>query len=179
MGSPDRRRAGLAYAAMAHLALSHQIAHRPNRILDRHGRINAVDVVEVDDISFEPSQAALAASLDVFRSAVRGRRAVSRAQITELAGDYVFIAMTPCRASDQFLVAAELGGRLLADGPNTPGPAEDRSRLRGWRQRRDANVVGAPPTAVAPRSDTRCYGSTSQPPSRMQRCMSSSAEVSS
>src|SRR5882724_8351108 len=106
MGPPDRRRAGLAYAEMAHLALSHQIAHRPNRILDRHGRIDAVNVVEVDDIRCEPPQAALAAYLDVLRSAVRGRRAVSRAQITEFAGDHVLVAMTPDRASDQFLVAA-------------------------------------------------------------------------
>jgi hypothetical protein len=41
----------------------HEIGHRPDRILDRHGRVDAVDVVEVDDIGFEPRRAALAARL--------------------------------------------------------------------------------------------------------------------
>jgi hypothetical protein len=58
---------------MAHLAVAHEIAHRPDRVLDRHGRIDTMDVVEVDDIGFEPLQAALAARLDVVRPAVRRR----------------------------------------------------------------------------------------------------------
>ena len=40
----DRRRAGLAYAEIAHLALSHEITHCPDRVLDRHGRIDTMDV---------------------------------------------------------------------------------------------------------------------------------------
>ena len=71
VGPPDRRRAGLAYAEMAHLALAHEITHCPNRVLDRHGRIDTMDVIEVDDIGFEPLQAALAARPDVFGPAVR------------------------------------------------------------------------------------------------------------
>src|SRR5439155_19006310 len=64
---PNRRRAGLAYAQIAHLALAHQITHCSDRVLDRHGRIDAMDVIKVDDIGFEPVQAALAARLDVCR----------------------------------------------------------------------------------------------------------------
>jgi transglutaminase-like putative cysteine protease len=47
----------------------------PDRVLDRHGRIDTMDVVEVDDIGFEPLQAVLAGRLDVLRSAVRCRGA--------------------------------------------------------------------------------------------------------
>jgi hypothetical protein len=57
-----------------------------------------MDVVEVDHIGFEPLQAALAARLDVFRAAIRGRWAVGRAQIAELGGNYVFLSMAPYRA---------------------------------------------------------------------------------
>jgi len=65
-----------------------------------------MDVIEVDDIGFEPLQTALAARLNEFRPPVRGRRTVGRAQIAKLAGDHVLVAMALYRASDQFLVAA-------------------------------------------------------------------------
>jgi len=39
---------------MAYLAVAHELAHRPDGVFDRHGRIDPVDVVEVDEISFEP-----------------------------------------------------------------------------------------------------------------------------
>ena len=83
------------------------LAYHPDVLLrsapsDRHGGCSR----EVDDISFEPLQAALAACPDIFRPAVRGWRAVGRAQIAELGGDDVLVAMTPYRAGDQLLVAA-------------------------------------------------------------------------
>src|SRR5438105_6837636 len=68
-----RRRARLAYAEIAHLALAHEITHCPDCVLDRHGRIDTMDVIKVDDISFEPLQTAFAARLDVFRPSIRGR----------------------------------------------------------------------------------------------------------
>src|ERR1700680_2591024 len=40
-------------------------------VLDRHGRIDTMDVIEVNDIGFEPLQASLAARPDVFGPAVR------------------------------------------------------------------------------------------------------------
>src|SRR5947207_13318803 len=64
MGPPDRRRAGLAYAEIAHPALAHEITHCPDRVRDRHGRNDTMDVIKVDDIGFEPLQTALAARLD-------------------------------------------------------------------------------------------------------------------
>jgi hypothetical protein len=41
-------------AEMAHLTLKHEVAHRSDGVLDRHGRIDTMDVIEVDDIGFEP-----------------------------------------------------------------------------------------------------------------------------
>ena len=61
---------------LPYLAFAHELTHRPDGILDRHGRIDTVDVVEVDDVSFESLQIALAARLGVFRLAGRVWRAV-------------------------------------------------------------------------------------------------------
>ena len=110
MGPSDGRRASLADAEVANFALAHELAHRPDRVLDRHGPIDTMDVVEVNDIGLEPLQAALAARLNVFWPAVRCWRAVGCAQIAELAGDHVLVAMALHRASDQFLVTAQTIG---------------------------------------------------------------------
>jgi hypothetical protein len=91
---------------MANFALAHELAHRPDGVLNRYRRIDAVDVVQIDDINFEPLQTELAARLNEFRPPGRGRRPVGRAQIAELAGDHVVVAMALHRAGDQFLVAA-------------------------------------------------------------------------
>ena len=70
MGPSDGRRTCLTDAEMANFALAHELAHRAHGVFDRYGRIDTVDVVEVDDIGFEPLQGALAARFDVFRPAV-------------------------------------------------------------------------------------------------------------
>src|SRR5438105_12471562 len=44
-----RRRTDLAYTEIVHLALAHEITHCPDRVLDRHGRIDTMDVIKVDD----------------------------------------------------------------------------------------------------------------------------------
>jgi hypothetical protein len=75
VGPPDRRRADLAYAEMAHFTLVHEIAHGSDGVLDRHGRIDTMDVIEVDDIGFEALQAALAAHL-LIAEIVAGAEAV-------------------------------------------------------------------------------------------------------
>ena len=67
MCSSDGRRTRLTDAGMANFALADELAHRAHGVFDRHGRIDTVDVVEVDKIGFEPLQAALAGRFDAFR----------------------------------------------------------------------------------------------------------------
>src|SRR5690348_6490817 len=68
--------------------------------------IDTVEVVEVDDIGFEPLKTAVAAPFGVFRPPIRGGRPIGCAQIAEFAGNHVLFAMALYRAGDQFLIAA-------------------------------------------------------------------------
>jgi hypothetical protein len=66
-------------------------AHYADRVLDRHYRIDAVNVIKIDYLGAQPLQAALARGLDVFRPAIRGWRSVWPPQIAEPAGDDVIV----------------------------------------------------------------------------------------
>src|SRR5882672_7692041 len=105
MRAADRLRPGLADAEMAYLALAHEIAHRTDRVLDRHIRVDPVDVIKIDDFGLEPLQAAVAAGPEGFWAAVREPSATGHAQIAEFAGDHVIVAAAGDRFCDQFLVA--------------------------------------------------------------------------
>src|SRR5437899_2200113 len=61
----DRRRRGLAEADRAHLALLDEPSHPAHRLLDGHARVDAVLVVEVDDLDAEPLEARVARLADV------------------------------------------------------------------------------------------------------------------
>ena len=67
-----RRRRRLGEAEVAHLALAHELGHGADRLLDRHRRVDAVLVVEVDVVDAEPLQRRLA------RAAARTRAGRSR-----------------------------------------------------------------------------------------------------
>src|SRR5215467_6100534 len=56
---PDGCCPGLADAEKAYLALTDKLAHRADRVLDRNGRIDPMDVIEVDDVGLEPPEALL------------------------------------------------------------------------------------------------------------------------
>jgi len=90
----------------ANFALADEFAHRAHGVFDRHGRIDTMDVVEVNDIGLEPLETALAAPFDIFRPPIRGWRAVRCTQIAKLAGDHVIVAMVLYRVGNQLLVAA-------------------------------------------------------------------------
>ena len=71
MRPPDGRRPGLADAEKAYFALADKLAHRADRVLDRNGRIDPMDIIEVDDVGLEPPEALLAGFAHIFWPAVR------------------------------------------------------------------------------------------------------------
>ena len=59
MRPADRLRARLGEPKRAHFARLDEIGHRANRILDRHGWIDAVLIEEIDYIDAEPFERSL------------------------------------------------------------------------------------------------------------------------
>jgi hypothetical protein len=106
----DRLGGGLGEADVQDLALLHELGHRTDGLLDLDVRVDAVLVVEVDAIRFEPLQRALDGGVDVRSGAVEraerrevaGRRAIGAAR--ELRRDHVLVAVTVDRAADELLV---------------------------------------------------------------------------
>ena len=107
VGAPDRLRAGLAQAEVAHLALLDQPRHGADRFLDRHALVDAVDVIEVDHVDAEPLQARLAGDRHVVRLAVDAAAlAVRAAHVAELRRDDHLVALALDALADQLLVLA-------------------------------------------------------------------------
>ena len=89
----DGFRARFGQAERAHLALLDEPLHRAHRVLDRRVGVDAVLVVEVDDLDAEALQARLAGLHHVLRPAVDALLAVGELHLAELGGDDA-----PCRA---------------------------------------------------------------------------------
>ena len=70
VGAADVRRARLRQAEEAHLACGDELAHGAGDILDRHRRVDAVLVEQVDVVGPQPLQRALDGRADVLRAAV-------------------------------------------------------------------------------------------------------------
>src|SRR5579863_2503251 len=54
MGPPNGSRCSLRQAEVADLTLRYQLSHCPHRVLDRHFRVYAMQIVEVDRVDAEP-----------------------------------------------------------------------------------------------------------------------------
>ena len=73
---------------MTHFAGSDQLGHRAHGLLDRHVRVDAVLVVQVDGIDAQPLEAGVAARVHVFGATVDAALRGSRiAKDAELGGD--------------------------------------------------------------------------------------------
>src|SRR5689334_24626356 len=70
MRAPDRLDAGLGHAEVLHLALLNQVLDRARHVFDRHGRIDAMLIVEIHDVGLEAFQRAVNALLDHLGTAV-------------------------------------------------------------------------------------------------------------
>ena len=106
MGPPDRRGTRLTDPQMAHLPLSHEVAHRADCVLDWNSWVDPMDVVEVDDFRLKASQAFLTAGPDVFRPTIRAWHAGRDTEIAEFGRDDVIVAVPLYRMGDQLLVFA-------------------------------------------------------------------------
>ena len=103
---PDRLRRCFGQAEVAHLPLLDQLGHRADRLLDRHARIDAMLVEEVDVPDPETLERALACAPDVLRAPVHapvpGPGTVDREP--ELRRDLEPLAAARNRAPHQLLV---------------------------------------------------------------------------
>src|SRR5437764_12214889 len=70
MSAAQRRRGRFGDAEVTHLARGDEFAHRAPRFFDRHTRVDAVLVIEVDAIDAEPFQRCVAGAVYVLRSAI-------------------------------------------------------------------------------------------------------------
>ena len=122
--APDRGRGGLRQAEVADLAGRDQLGHRADGLLDRHGLVDPVLVVEVDVVDAESRQRGVARGPDVLRPAVDADPgAVGQPLVAELGGELHLVAAVLTgrdRAADQLLV----GERAVHVGGVEEGDAE-------------------------------------------------------
>src|SRR6185312_158769 len=90
---------------MAHLALRDQLGHGADSVLDRHGGVDAMLIVKVDDVDAEPLQARLAGLDHVLRPPVD---ALARCglDLAEFAGEHDAVAPPLEGAAQELLVVA-------------------------------------------------------------------------
>src|SRR5215510_15505413 len=106
MRSLDSLRPGLAQPEITHLALLDEARHCADRVLDRHRWIDAVLIVEIDDIDAEPLEALIARDRHIVRAPVGQAALAAGAHVAELGGDDRAIAPVVDRTGDQLLVLA-------------------------------------------------------------------------
>src|ERR1700747_659236 len=150
MRPPDGRRSGLADAETAHLALADELAHRADCVLDRNGRIDPMDVIEVDNVGLQPSEALLAGFAHIFRPAGREARVAEQPEIAKLTRDDVIAAVPSDRLGYELLVAATavaVGGieKIDADLARPPDRRDPRGAVGlavEWGHRAAAETDG-------------------------------------
>ncbi len=106
VGTADRLRVRLGETQRAHLALLDRARHGADGVLDRHGRIDAMQIPEVDDVDLQALQTGVERLRHVLGAAV-GDAATLAAEIAELRREHDVVAATRDRLAEQLLVVAE------------------------------------------------------------------------
>src|SRR5271163_3381364 len=108
MGAPDVGDARLGKTEKSHLPLLNQVTHRAGYLFDRHRRIDAMLIEQVDIVGAQPLQRALRRLANVLgpaRSLDADLLSVYEAK-TKLGGDYDLVAPPLESPSEQLLVCA-------------------------------------------------------------------------
>ena len=105
VGATDRLRRRFGEAEVLDLAFLDQVLHRPRHLFDRHVRVDAVLVVEVDGLDPEPLERALGHLLDVLGPAVQAPLLpVGTELVAELGGDHDLVPDGGQRFAHELLV---------------------------------------------------------------------------
>jgi hypothetical protein len=160
----DRPRRGFGQAEVLDLALPDQIPDRARDVFDRHVRVHAVLIEEIDRIDVEPFQRALRDLLDVLRPAVHAELFALAGRVEfepELRGDHQPVAERGERLAHELFVherAVRLRGVEERDA-ELDRRAEERDHLPSVR--RLAVRGRRPHTAEPDRRNLRAAGSKS------------------
>jgi hypothetical protein len=112
-GTANSAGSGFRKADKADFSFLHQFGHAADRFFDRHVRIDAMLVKQVDRVNAKPLQRSLASPSGVLRATIYSRRRVSIPAHRELGGDHQAVAPTFDGGADKLLVAkrpVHLGG---------------------------------------------------------------------
>ena len=161
--APDGVGGRLGHPEVPHLAGLDQPLDGAGDVLDGDVRVDAVLVVEVDDVDVEPAQRALDRPVDVLRPARHAvRDAVVVVREAELRGDDHLVAVRREGLADDLLVderPVDLR-RVEERHPAGHGVADQRDRLGGVRQRSVA--LAHPHAAEAERGDLQSLSECSR-----------------
>ena len=104
----NRRWRSFRQTKEADFAGLYQIGHRAHGVFDWRLRINAMLVVQIDDIDAESLEGSVARSLHVFRPTAHGpeRRIVLFADIAELGGEKDTVALAANSFANELLIVA-------------------------------------------------------------------------
>ena len=103
VGSPDGLLARLAETEVGDISGRDQVPHRAGDLLDRHARVDAVLVQDVNAVGAEVAQAVVHDLADMLRATVEPEVT----GVAELGGDQHLVAERCERCSDDLLVLAE------------------------------------------------------------------------
>jgi Fe2+ transport system protein B len=103
MGAPDRGNARLRHAEVLDLPGSYELLDSAGHVFDRHIRVDAVLIEQVDPVGAQAPERVLGVGLDVLRADVHsvGRYATLK---TEFGGDHHLIAKRLERLADQLFI---------------------------------------------------------------------------
>ena len=104
VGAADRLHAGFREPEVLDLAFVNQILHRPGDVFDRHVRVHAVLIEEVDRLDLQTLQRGLGNLFDVRRPAIEAARSIGFEREPELGRDDHLVTEGAERFADELFI---------------------------------------------------------------------------